>query len=166
MTDLEKIKKRWAAVRALATEPPFEPPAVDYNGFTIEKHGDGEALYLGRSLHAHGLNIVHLTEPAYQWPTVRTALEMSLHDIEFLIAKVQKTDRRPTNWRDLNWNECRVPGCPYPDELNGICNRCAAESSGRPDGFILKQRMRTCTYCGKETRITTAGCDVCDVEDK
>lgn len=26
--------------------------------------------------------------------------------------------------------------------------------------------MRTCEYCGKQTRETTAGCDHCDVEDK
>lgn len=25
---------------------------------------------------------------------------------------------------------------------------------------------RVCEYCGKRTRITTAGCDHCDVEDK
>lgn len=28
------------------------------------------------------------------------------------------------------------------------------------------KETRDCEYCGKQTRITTAGCDHCDVEDK
>jgi len=31
---------------------------------------------------------------------------------------------------------------------------------------IPTDRTRICDYCGKQTRVTTAGCDHCDVEDK
>jgi hypothetical protein len=32
--------------------------------YTIEKHGDGYALYYGRCIHKHGYNLVYLKEPA------------------------------------------------------------------------------------------------------
>ena len=71
----------------------------------IEAHGDGEALYLGRGepmidadgkpigsalfpgldIGAHGLNIVHLVEPAYQWPDVRAFIFAACNSIEPLL---------------------------------------------------------------------------------
>lgn len=46
--------------------------AVPTGEITREDHGpDGQqALYIGRGPDMHGLNIVHLTEPAHQWPAV------------------------------------------------------------------------------------------------
>jgi hypothetical protein len=67
-----------AALRAALSKCPEDVPMV------IEPHGpDGtEALYLGRTYGTardpfsarHGLNIVHLVEPASQWPAVRAAI--------------------------------------------------------------------------------------------
>lgn len=46
--------------------------AVPTGEITCEDHGpDGQqAIYIGRRSDTHGLNIVHLTEPAHQWPAV------------------------------------------------------------------------------------------------
>lgn len=55
----------------------------DIPTMTIEPHGEGEALYIGRDHKHHGLNIVRLVEPAHQWPEVREwllALPMALVD--------------------------------------------------------------------------------------
>ena len=32
------------------------------NKYTIEKHGNGYALYYGRDMNHHGLNLAHITE--------------------------------------------------------------------------------------------------------
>ena len=55
-----------ACKEALATneessvvQPAQEPVAYKY---TIEKHGDGYAIYWGRDIYHHGLNLGHLTE--------------------------------------------------------------------------------------------------------
>lgn len=32
--------------------------------YSIERHGKGYTLYIGRCPHRHGYNLVHLTEPA------------------------------------------------------------------------------------------------------
>jgi len=57
--------------------------------WTIEAHGDGEALYYDRGPQSHGLNIVHLTEPAYQWSSVRTLLPLLLQHADGLVARAQ-----------------------------------------------------------------------------
>lgn len=46
--------------------------AVPSGTISKEHHGPPgqEALYIGREPNMHGLNIVHLTEPAHQWPAV------------------------------------------------------------------------------------------------
>lgn len=50
--------------------------SVPEGDWSIESHGDGEALYIDRRYGSifearHGLNIVHLKYPAYQWPQVK-----------------------------------------------------------------------------------------------
>jgi hypothetical protein len=46
-------------------------------------------------------------------------------------------------------------------------NRTATWKTAAEDLFARDSRdFRECKYCGKMTRITTAGCDHCDVEDK
>lgn len=37
-------------------------PCICEKRFTIESHGDGYALYLGRCDHKHGFNMMHITE--------------------------------------------------------------------------------------------------------
>lgn len=62
---------------------------------------------------------------------------------------------------------------PYPAELDECRSARAAliaevgtlrAALARPANPM--DRKRRCDYCGKMTRITTAGCDHCDVEDK
>lgn len=44
--------------------------------YTLEKHGDGYALYLGRCRHKHGLNIALITEvdPKFNIQNISEAL--------------------------------------------------------------------------------------------
>ena len=45
-----------------AMKNPFEEPAMGADQFSVEPHGNGYALYYGRSGMAHGLNLMHITE--------------------------------------------------------------------------------------------------------
>lgn len=63
--------------------------------WTIERHGGGEALYIGRTCgprlwdSTHGLNIVHLTEPAHQWPPVRELITQAPQLLRELVEENQ-----------------------------------------------------------------------------
>jgi hypothetical protein len=43
--------------------------------WTIERHGNGYALYSGRSDTQHGLNLVYLSEPDGRWERVKALIE-------------------------------------------------------------------------------------------
>jgi hypothetical protein len=57
---------------------------------SVEEHGDGEAMYFGRDERSHGLNVVNLVEPAFQWPAVRTFLEQAPRDVSALLDEVAR----------------------------------------------------------------------------
>src|SRR5689334_12381963 len=59
---------------------------------SIEEHGDGEALYIGRGPGAHGLNIVHLTEPAYQWADVRALIVEAVNALPVLLSRLEAAE--------------------------------------------------------------------------
>jgi len=42
-------------------------PCTCESKYTIEPHGDGYALYLGRCGHRHGWNLINMVEPASQF---------------------------------------------------------------------------------------------------
>ncbi len=44
----------------------FEPCKCE-GKYTIERHGKGYALYLGRCNHRHGWNLINMVEPAMQF---------------------------------------------------------------------------------------------------
>lgn len=73
--DVESITSRWDLVTG---------------DWSIEPHGDGEVLYSGRSGHRHGLNIVYLNDPSYQWPAFREAISHAYDDVAFLLAEVAR----------------------------------------------------------------------------
>jgi len=66
---------------------------VPNGSWTIERHGGGEALYIGRTHgpriydSTHGLNIVYLTEPAHQWPGVRALIVQAPQLLKDLIGE-------------------------------------------------------------------------------
>lgn len=90
--------ERIAEIRALVrhdfvAERPFGLGVEIIPHMTIEAHGDGEALYIDRGDSWHGLNIVHLTEPAHQWPAVRAwllALPSALRDAVTALTAAEK----------------------------------------------------------------------------
>lgn len=45
----------------------FLKPCTCENKYTIEPHGQGYALYLGRCNHRHGWNLINMVEPASQF---------------------------------------------------------------------------------------------------
>lgn len=63
--NMQQLQERVQQAKQLAAQVPS-------GDITRENHGPKgqQALYIGRGPMAHGLNIVHLTEPAYQWPAV------------------------------------------------------------------------------------------------
>lgn len=91
--------------------------AVPGSRIVIEEHGQGEALYLDRGKdpdhddgsffgYLHGLNIVHLTEPASQWPEVRAYLEaVSPKNIIALLDRLEELEAREENEAQVERNE-------------------------------------------------------------
>lgn len=65
MTTYQELQERVQQAQELAA-------AVPDGIISREDHGPAgqQAIYIGRGPRAHGLNIVHVTEPAYQWPAV------------------------------------------------------------------------------------------------
>jgi hypothetical protein len=43
--------------------------------WTIEPHGNGYALYLGRGTMRHGMNLVYLSEPDSSWEATKRLIE-------------------------------------------------------------------------------------------
>lgn len=68
--------------------------------WSIESHGAGETLYYGRRRSApgrvdggsHGLNIVHLVEPAHQWPAVRALMVAALNAAPVLVRRLRERE--------------------------------------------------------------------------
>jgi hypothetical protein len=71
--------------------------------WSVEEHGDGFALYSGRrgpcpdaetlaalSAARHGLNLIHLSDPAYQWPRVRPVIDTAHQDMTWLVAELRR----------------------------------------------------------------------------
>jgi hypothetical protein len=57
---------------------------------TIEPHGKGEAIYVGRGPNTHGLNVAHVSDPAYQWPDVARYIEAATTALPGLIAEIER----------------------------------------------------------------------------
>jgi hypothetical protein len=57
---------------------------------TIEPHGKGEAIYVGRGPNMHGLNVAHVNEPAYQWQDVARYIEAATTALPGLIAEIER----------------------------------------------------------------------------
>jgi hypothetical protein len=54
--------------------------------WTIDPHGDGEALMLGSDSRHHGLNMIFLSDPAHQWSQVRPYLLAAMNGAPALLA--------------------------------------------------------------------------------
>lgn len=54
MTDVNSIKSLFEECRCEAS-------------YSIEKHGNGYALFYGRCNHRHGYNLVYMVEPAFNF---------------------------------------------------------------------------------------------------
>lgn len=68
--------------------------AVSGPELSIEAHGSGEAIYVGRGRNAHGLNVAHVTEPAYQWPNVRPLIVAAVNALPRLLDSLDAAEAR------------------------------------------------------------------------
>jgi hypothetical protein len=78
-------------VRTYKIPPVLCPPEKGWqpNLWTIEGHGDGFALYQGRTPQRHGLNLVHLSEPDANWESTKKLIEAAPVLLESLIDTVK-----------------------------------------------------------------------------
>lgn len=96
----KEIREAFYEVRGHAAPFALGPTSGAVEGraaMTIEPHGpDGfEVLYLGRGPGSHGLNIVTLSDPSYQWPSVREwLLKLPLFVEELLDARKSEREVR------------------------------------------------------------------------
>lgn len=49
--------------------------ALVQSAWTIEEHGKGYVLYSGRDNMYHGMNLVYLSEPDWQWEKTKALIE-------------------------------------------------------------------------------------------
>ncbi len=59
---------------------------------TIEPHGPGEAVYLGRGPNRHGYNVAHVTEPAHQWPETRALIVAAVNALPSLLGRLEAAE--------------------------------------------------------------------------
>lgn len=88
MVDAEKLAGLLANVLVHARG--WAQPVEERAKLSIEAHGDGEAIYVGRSNTAHGLNVAHVTEPAYQWPDVRALIVESVNELPAMLGELEE----------------------------------------------------------------------------
>jgi len=101
MTDIEldAIEARAKA----ATKGPWE----------IQKHGGVEALFaqtMVDDVPVHGLNLVYLSEPDWNWPANSAFIAASRSDVEVLVAELRAARAKlravaalPAKWRARNY---------------------------------------------------------------
>ena len=51
--------------------------------YTIEPHGNGYVLYYGRCQHKHGLNLIYMADPAYNFDPSHIEKLLNLGNKEF-----------------------------------------------------------------------------------
>ena len=88
MTTPDRIAEIRAAIAAMTFDRFGHEDA-----WSVDPHGDGWALMLGSGRGMHGLNMVHLTDPSYQWPTVGRYMLAAMNGAPALLAALDDRDR-------------------------------------------------------------------------
>lgn len=77
----------------------FLDPCECKQSYSIEEHGSGWALYLGRCAHKHGLNLANITEPDMRLLTrMLERLNYSLENEATKRVVLPKTTSQPFRW--------------------------------------------------------------------
>lgn len=91
MVDGEKLSALLGKVRGHAGAFGGKPGMpVGSSTISIEEHGSAEVLYVGRDPGSHGLNIVTISDPSYQWPDVKALLLGAVNDLPAMLDELEE----------------------------------------------------------------------------